>query len=244
MSKSIAIFGAGPGLGQAVARRFAKDGYTVVLVARHSEPLNELVRRLSDEGFQANAITADLADVDAIPSLADRIRQRIGGDIDVFYYGAAANGMVPLTELTIERVRDLMPLGVYALVALVRQFLPAMVKHGSGAILSAQGASALRGNPNIAGGMILAAQRNYLQALYAEVAERGVYVGGLYIGAAIENSAFHRWLQKAKAEGGPVPAMPTVSPDHLADLLWNMQRERKSPDASYPKEILHARTAS
>jgi short-subunit dehydrogenase len=44
MPKSIAVFGAGPGLGQAVARRYAREGYAVTLVARRSEPLDRLGR--------------------------------------------------------------------------------------------------------------------------------------------------------------------------------------------------------
>ena len=39
MSKSIAVFGAGPGLGQAVARRYAREGYAVTLVARRRSHL-------------------------------------------------------------------------------------------------------------------------------------------------------------------------------------------------------------
>jgi NAD(P)-dependent dehydrogenase (short-subunit alcohol dehydrogenase family) len=37
MSKSIAVFGAGPGLGQAVARRYAREGWDVVLITQKSE---------------------------------------------------------------------------------------------------------------------------------------------------------------------------------------------------------------
>lgn len=60
-----------------------------------------------------------------------------------------------------------------------------MIARGHGAILTAQGASAVRGNPGIAGGLTLGARRNWLQALHDAVADPGVYVGGLSIGAVI-----------------------------------------------------------
>jgi short-subunit dehydrogenase len=234
MSESIAVFGAGPGLGRAVARRYAREGYAVVLVARRQEPLERVAGELTGDGARVHAIVADLADTGAIPALAHRIRRTVG-DLDVLYYGAAADGFVPALDLTPERVRQLMPLGVYALLGLVREFLPAMIARGDGAILSAQGASALRGNPRIAGGLALAAQRNYLQALHAEVAGRGVYVGGLYIGAAIENTPYHAWMEAARAAGDPVPEISSVDPDRLAELLWAMHRARDRAEAVYPE---------
>ncbi|MEU7141483.1 SDR family NAD(P)-dependent oxidoreductase [Nocardia sp. NPDC046473] len=230
MSKSIAVFGAGPGLGQAVAHRYAQDGYEVVLIARRREPLDLIAKEL---GPTAHVITADLADADAVPALAAQIRATVG-DLDAFYYGAAANGFVPVLDLTPERVQDLMRLGVYSLLELVREFLPAMIIRGNGVILSAQGASALQGNPRVAGGLTLAAQRNYLQALHAEVAGKGVYVGGLYIGAAIENSAWHLEMERAKAAGEPFWEVPTVDPAELADLLWNMHNAKGEAEARYP----------
>jgi len=78
-----------------------------------------------------------------------------------------------------------------------------------------------------------AAQRNYLRALHAEVADKGVYVGMLYIGAAIENSAFDTELEQAKAAGEPVGEMPTVDPGYLAELLWTMHGEGRR-EAVYP----------
>lgn len=233
MPQSIAVLGVGPGLGQAVARRYAREGYSVALVARRQEPLDQLAMQLTGEGAQAHAIAADLADTDALPDLVGRIRETVG-DPDALYYGAAANGFVPVLDLSPQHVNDLMPLGVYTLVALVREFLPTMLARGSGAILSAQGASALYGNPDIAGGLALAAQRNFLQALHAAVADKGVYVGGLYIGAAIENTPFHAQMQAAKAAGAPVPDLPTVDPAHLADLLWTMHHTTDQAEATYP----------
>ncbi|MFE9580937.1 SDR family NAD(P)-dependent oxidoreductase [Nocardia sp. NPDC006044] len=229
MTKSIAVLGAGPGLGQAVAHRYADEGYDVVLVARRREPLQAFAEKLSGT---THIITADLAGTGAIPTLAEQIRSAVG-DLDVLYYGAAANGFVPVLDLTPQHVRDLMRLGVYSLLELVREFLPAMVSRGDGAILSAQGASAVHGNPRVAGGLTLAAQRNYLQALHAEVAGKGVYVGGLYIGAAIENSAWHTELERAKAAGEPVWDVPVVSPAHLAELLWDMHQDRNEADVTY-----------
>jgi short-subunit dehydrogenase len=234
VSKSIAVFGAGPALGRAVAQRYAREGYDIVLVARRQEPLDALAEELRRTGTTAYVITADLSDIDALPHVAERIRAATG-DLDAFYYGAAANGFIPVVDLTLQRAQALLPLGLYALLALVREFLPAMLARGDGAILSAQGASALHGNPHIAGGFALAAQRNYLQALHTAVADKGVYVGGLYIGAAIEHSSFHAEREAAKAAGASVPEMPTVDPYHLADLLWTMHQTRSRPEATYPE---------
>lgn len=235
MPKSIAVFGSGPGLGQAVAHRYAREGYSVVLVGRRREPLEALARELAGVGASAHVIAADLSDTDAIPRLAEQIRAEVG-DLDAFYYAPTPEGdFVPSAKLTPQYAREFMPLSFYTLVALIQEFLPRMLERGNGAILTAQGASSTQGLPYLSGpGPAQAAQRNYLQSLHAEVAKEGVYVGMLYIGAAIEHSAFHTQLQKAKAAGESVWQMPVVAPDHLADLLWNMHRSREQAEVNYP----------
>jgi short-subunit dehydrogenase len=235
-SKSIAVFGAGPGLGQAVARRYAQDGYEVVLVARRREPLELFAQELTGAGASAHVITADLADTDAVPALAQQIRAMVGGLDAIYYAPTSDDGFVPAMDLTPQRARVFMPLAVYSLLALVQEFLPHMLEQGDGAPLTAQGASTVHGLPNMSGpGPAQAAQRNYLQSLHAEVAGKGVYVGMLYIGAVIENSAFHAWLQDAKAAGVPTREWgPTVSPAHLADLLRDMHSTKGEQEARYP----------
>jgi short-subunit dehydrogenase len=235
MSPSIAVCGAGPGLGQAIARRYAREGYTVVLVARRQEPLDLLAKDLTRAGATAHVITADLADTDATPRLAEEIRAQ-AGTLDALYYAPTpATGFVPAATLTPQHAQKFMPLLFYTLLALVQEFLPPMLAQGDGAILTAQGGSTVQGLPHMSGpSPAQAAQRNYLQALHAEVAEHGVYVGMLYIGAAIEHSAFHTERETAKAAGQPVWSMPTVDPAHLADLLWTMHRTRGQPEAIYP----------
>jgi len=235
MPKSIAVFGAGPGLGQAVARRYAREGYAVTLVARRSEPLERLARELASAGATAHVITADLADTGAMPRLAERIRAT-GGHLDALYYAPTpATGFVPAANLTPQHAQNFMPLIFYTMLALVQEFLPHMLEQKDGAILTAQGGSTVQGLANMSGpSPAQAAQRNYLQALHAEVAGKGVYVGMLYVGAAIRNSGFHTEMEKAKAAGEPVWEMPVVDPEHLADLLWTMHSTKGQREAIYP----------
>jgi short-subunit dehydrogenase len=235
MPKSIAVFGAGPGLGQAVARRYAREGYAVTLVGRRPEPLNRLAKDLTTAGATAHIVTADLSDTGATPRLAEQIRAKAGNP-DAFYYAPTPNtGFVAAADLTPQHAESFMPLIFHTLLALVQEFLPHMLEQGDGAILTAQGGSTVQGLANMSGpSPAQAAQRNYLQALHAEVAEKGVYVGMLYIGAAIKNSAFHTELEAAKAAGAPVWQMPTVDPEHLAGLLWTMHATKRQTEAVYP----------
>jgi short-subunit dehydrogenase len=236
MSPSIVVFGAGPGTGQAVARRYGRAGYSVVLVARRQAPLEALAAELTSAGTTAQVCRADLSDTGAVPGLAKQIRSAIG-EPSVLYYGVTAGAFMPVADLTPERAQALMPLALYSLVALVQEFLPAMLERGEGAILSAQGASAVIGMPHIAGGFALAAQRNYLQSLHAAVAGQGVYVGGLYIGAAIKRTPFYERREAARTAGTPVPDMPEVDPDELAELLWTMHSTKSHPEATYPVDL-------
>jgi short-subunit dehydrogenase len=235
MPRSIAVFGAGPGLGQAVARRYAQEGHAVTLVARRAEPLDRLAKELTSAGATAHVVTADLSDTGAVPRLAERIRAT-AGDLDALYYAPTPDtGFVPAAQLTPQHAQSFMPLIFYTMVALVREFLPHMLEQGDGAILTAQGGSTVHGLPNMSGpSPAQAAQRNYLQALHAEVAGRGVYVGMLYVGAAIRNSAFHAELEQSKAAGDPVWEMAIVEPEHLAGLLWTMHQTKGQQEVRYP----------
>jgi short-subunit dehydrogenase len=236
MSQAIAVFGAGPGLGQAVAHRYAREGYDVVLVARRRDRLERLAKDLTSGGSTVHVLTADLSDTASVHPLAEQIRSQVG-HLDALYYAPTPDGdFIPAANLTAEGARYYLPIIFYTLLDLVGEFLPAMLERGEGAILTAQGASTLHGLANMSGpGPAQAAQRNFLQSLHAEVSDKGIYIGMLYIGAIIENSAFHSWT--TTPAGGARDWGPTVSPGHLADMLWNMHAAGGPVEATYPEAI-------
>lgn len=230
---TIAIFGAGPGLGRSVAEKFGREGYTVALVARNKDKLEKLAKELRREGITAHAIPGDLMASAEIGKLATHIRET-AGDPDVIYYAPTSPDMtfVPAAELTPEAIEANTTLLLTTFAALVSEFLPHMVAQKSGAILTAQGTTALQGTPRMSGpGPAMAAQRNYLQALQKELAPSNVFVGRLYISALIEHSAIHQSLQAA---GKSVPSIGLVNPDKLADKLWAMQKKGRPHEAAAP----------
>ena len=81
--RHLLLVGAGPGLGMAVARRFAVGGYRVTLVARSTDRLRDLAGTLADTGAKINIIAADASDPDG---LGARMRE--------LYHGNGAPGVI------------------------------------------------------------------------------------------------------------------------------------------------------
>lgn len=77
-----------------------------------------------------------------------------------------------------------------------------------------------------------AARRNDVPSLHAAVADKGVDVGGLSIGAAIERSPFRAERKAAEDAGAGVPEVPAADPHHLAKVLWTMHGTRSRPEGS------------
>ncbi|MFC9845127.1 SDR family NAD(P)-dependent oxidoreductase [Streptomyces sp. NPDC060223] len=240
MSKVIAIFGAGTGLGVSVARHFGREGFRVALVARRKGRLDALVAELADEGIEAAAFPADLTDVVAVPALVESIRAHFGR-IDVVQYAPIGLDLLftPAAELSGERLRTHLDLLTVTPVTVVQAVLPEMIERGDGAILVTHGFTAAHPVPNMSGlGPAMAATRNYLFSLHGEVADKGVYVGTLIIGAVIERSDGHQAITSGEMpldlpEGTDVPF---VDPDELAAQYWDMYTKRDAVERANPAE--------
>lgn len=231
--KSIVICGAGPGLSSSVAKRYGQEGYEVVLVSRHQESLDKIAENLKSESITTYTVTGDLSKPGDMADLASRIR-KVSGDPDVLYYAPTSPDMafVPAAKLTVNTLQTTTNLLVSSFIALIGEFLGHMQEQHSGAILTAQGATALTGTPNMSGpGPAMAAQRNYLQALGFELENSGVFVGRVYISALIKGSAIHRRMEES---GRKAPAAALVDPDTLAKKLWDMHQHGHPHEVNMP----------
>ncbi|MEU5029423.1 SDR family NAD(P)-dependent oxidoreductase [Streptomyces milbemycinicus] len=143
---SIAIVGAGPGMGLAIARTFGSHGFDVALIARNRDKLNDLVGRLEAEGITAAAFPADVLDHDALTQALKDAATRFGG-IDVLEYSPA--GSLESTTLTAPSetnpsdVQWAMDFLLYGAIAATRAVLPAMREAGAGTLLYTNGAGSV-----------------------------------------------------------------------------------------------------
>ncbi len=239
--KTIAVFGAGPGLGRGVARRFGREGYQVALVGRRQEALDEIAGELRDDGVES--VVADLTQHARIGGVVSAIEDRFG-HIDVVCYSPIAdNSFVPVAGLDAAAFQQYVDLMLLTPVEIVSTVLPGMRERGHGAIVVTFGSSAVYPFPTLSGiGPILAAMRSYLHSLSPEVEGDGVYVGDLVIAALIKGSALHEAMTANSdhiltdtTDEGPT----TVESDELAGLLWDMVNKRDRIEAFHPQTHEH-----
>jgi short-subunit dehydrogenase len=233
MAKTIAVIGAGTGLGVAVARRFGREGYRVALVARRREPLDALVAELAGDGIEAAAFTEDLRRTERVPALVASIRARFGRLDVVVYTPFSPAALVPAADLDAAALGEWLGLYLLTPVELVRAVLPEMLERGDGAVLVGYGYSVVAPSASLSGPVpVLAALRNYIHTLHAETVDRGVYAGGLAVRAVIDRSETRRAFGAGEVE--LTVELPVVDPDELGDLAWDLVRRRDRVEAVHP----------
>jgi NAD(P)-dependent dehydrogenase (short-subunit alcohol dehydrogenase family) len=96
------VIGAGDATGSAVARRFAKEGYTVCAARRNEAALKPLIDQITQEGWRANTFGLDARREDQVTSFFDRIESEVG-PVEVVVFNVGGNVRFPVLETTAQK---------------------------------------------------------------------------------------------------------------------------------------------
>ena len=207
--------GVGPGLGAAVARRFAREGFAVGLMARGEESLAAAREEVEGAGGTALAVAADATDAASVASAFDQVREELG-EPEVFVYNAGAFQMGGILELSPEQFDDCFRANCSGAFYGAQQVLPAMAERGRGTIILTGATAALRGSANFAA---LATGKFGLRALAQSMARefgpQGIHVAHVVIDGQI-NPPRLRQAQPDREES------TTLSPDAIAETYWGL----------------------
>jgi len=129
------ITGASAGIGEASARRLAREGSTVVIAARRLDRLNEIKQEIESTGGKALAIECDINSEDDSNRLVDKAL-KINGRIDALVNNAGYGQRGPIEIVPVEKIRQNFETNLFSLIALTQLVIPAMREQGSGRIVN------------------------------------------------------------------------------------------------------------
>jgi short-subunit dehydrogenase len=201
--RHLLLVGAGPGLGEAVARRFASGGYRVTLVARSTDRLGELAGNLADTGAEINTIAADVSDPDSFGARMIE-RYRTDGAPGVVIYNAVMGAPDRLLTSTVVHLQEAYAVDVIGAIVVAQSAAPAMKAAGFGTIIVTGGGFADHPIPALATVSLgKAALRSAATMLGVDLAPDGVRVATLTI-------------------AGQIAAGTSFDPARIAERYWEV----------------------
>ena len=219
--KVAAVLGIGPGLGAAVARRFAREGYSVALMARREESLAPVREEIEGEGGTALPVQTDASDPGSVASAFGRVRDELG-DPEVFVYNAGAFKMGGILEVAPEEFDACFKANCAGAFYAAQQVLPAMVEAGRGTVVLTGATAALRGSARFSA---LAVGKFGLRALAQSMARefgpQGVHVSHVIIDGQIDTP-------RVRGMSPDRESHTMLSPDAIAETYWQLHSQDRS----------------
>jgi NAD(P)-dependent dehydrogenase (short-subunit alcohol dehydrogenase family) len=176
------VTGVGGATGAATARRFARGGYRVAMIARSPDRLEQLKREITG----SEAYVCDVGDLDALATMVAKVRNDLGKP-SVLVHNAVSETFATFQDADPANLERNFRVNTTSLLHLARSLAPDMIAAGHGAIIVTGNTSSLRGVPNYAlFAPTKAAQRILAQALARDLGPKRVHVGYVTIDAAID----------------------------------------------------------
>lgn len=216
MEKTLFVIGAGKGLGNAVARKFAEQGFRTVLMCRSAEHLTRYQENMQSEGFQVATQTIDASDQSALVSSLRRAMQSYGVPDVVFYNVGTTTADSELPEgLSAEVMRGRYESDVLGAWSCLQLMDCEAFRQKQGAVLITGGGLSLYPSADyLPLSMDKAALRAMVLALHPVLRDRGIFLGSVQVCGLI---------------GGSEKYMP----ENIAEQVWNLYQARSDAETVY-----------
>jgi len=211
------VIGAGDATGSAVARRFAKEGYTVCVARRTATALKPLVDQITVEGGKAVAFGLDARREDQVVNFFHQIEAEVG-PVEVLLFNVGGNVRFPVLETTAQKYFKVWEMCAMAGFLAGREAARLMLPRGRGTLLFTGATASLRGAAGFsafAGGK--AALRALAQSMARELGPKGLHVAHVVIDGMIDTAFTREHFAQRVEEVGPDGIL---NPDHIADAYW------------------------
>ncbi len=219
--KSVAVvIGVGPGLGAAIARRFAAD-YTVAIVARNADYLAKVAGEIAAGGGRAHPVAANTADQSGIAAAFETIRRDLG-DPRVLIYNAAMRPFGRLMETKPSTFENTWRVNTFGAFLCAQQVVPAMLAAGQGVILFTGATAGVKPYPTSAAfGPAKFAMRGLAQVMARDLQPQGIHVAYVNVDGAIDMPFIRQRFPELKDED-------MLKPAAIADAYWFLAHQDRS----------------
>jgi short-subunit dehydrogenase len=206
------VIGASSGIGEAMARRLAREGYSVALVARRADRLNVICDEINAQLGTKRAFVYphDVTHFDDVPTLFQTVLRDLER-IKIVVYSSGVMPTIAPNEYNFEKDRSMIDVNVLGAIAWLNQAAILFDRLGGGHIVGISSVSGVRGrvvNPGYS--MTKAALTTYLESLRNRLTRKGVHVLTVKPGF-VDTDMF-------RASGRS--ASMAISPDQAAGDIW------------------------
>lgn len=225
-NKVALIIGAGDATGGAIARRFAREGYTACVTRRSLDKLQPLLEQIRTEGGVAHGFASDARKEEEVIALVEQIESTIG-PIAVLVFNIGANAPSSILEETARKYFKIWEMACFGGFLNAREVAKRMVQRDGdghkGTIIFTGATASLRGGANFAAfSGAKMALRALAQSMARELGPRGVHVAHVVVDGAIDTAFIRDNFPERyalKDQDG------IVNPEHIADTYWMLHRQ-------------------
>jgi NAD(P)-dependent dehydrogenase (short-subunit alcohol dehydrogenase family) len=221
----IAGVGSEQGLGAALARRFAIEGYRVIVAGRTESKISQVARVIVDSGGKAEAFRADTtieADVMALFDFAEAF----GHIVDLVVFNAGNNVRHDFRTMPADLFEQTWRVATFGGFLVGREAVRRLAPSGKGTILFTGATASLRGKPPFtAFASAKAGLRSLAQSIAREFGPMGIHVAHIVIDGGIDGEKLNTAVPQLKIERG---ADGLLDIDAIAGAYWYLHTQHRS----------------